>query len=61
MSDDYTALDPVEGPTVWAKQSEENEYTIVIRTGSNPEHPLNEMELTHGEIDSLVGMMNDNE
>jgi hypothetical protein len=61
MSHDYTALDPNSGPTVWAKQSETNQHTIIVRTGSDPEDPMKEMKLATGEIDSLVGIMNGHE
>jgi hypothetical protein len=49
-TDTWTPLDPVEGPTVWARQHKRNQHTIEIVTGTDPEDPMETFLLSHKEI-----------
>jgi hypothetical protein len=53
MSDEFTPLDPDEGPTVWARQLENNRYTVEIVEGTDPTDGLRSIELSHNEIKRL--------
>lgn len=57
MSDDFTALDPDEGPTVWARKLDSNKYTVEIVEGTDPENSTNSYQLSHGEIDRLARLI----
>jgi hypothetical protein len=51
--DNFSPLDPNEGPTIWAKQSKSNSHTIKIVIGTNPNDPFKSFELSHNEIKRL--------
>lgn len=57
--DTWTPLDPNEGPTVWARQSEANPHTYEIREGTDPTDPIAEFELSAGEIRRLNTLVDD--
>ena len=54
---DYQPLDPEEGPTVWARQLENNRYTVEIVEGSDPNDGLRSIELSHSEIKRLADLI----
>jgi hypothetical protein len=54
---EFTALDPNEGPTVWAKQDESNPHTFIIAEGTDPEDPTDTYRLSSDEIRRLHGLV----
>jgi hypothetical protein len=61
MVDNYTPLDPDEGPPVWARQLTSNRHTIEIVTGTDPTDPTDAYQLSHGEIETLATMVPNDE
>ena len=57
MSDDFTPLDPDEGPTVWARQLDNNRYTVEVVEGSDPTDGLRSIQLSHNEIERLARLI----
>lgn len=49
-TDTWLPLDPDEGPTVWARQHKNNQHTIEIATGADPEDPMETFMLSKNEI-----------
>lgn len=54
---DFYPLDPDEGPSVWARQSESNRHTYEIATGTDPENPTDTYRLSAREIQRLANLV----
>lgn len=59
MSEDYTPLDPDEGPTIWARQVENDKHTVMVAQGTDPSDPYDTFLLSANEIKRLEAMVTD--
>jgi len=56
---EFIPLDANDGPTVWARQLENNNYTVEVVEGTDPTDGLRSIRLSHQEINRLAEYINE--